>query len=77
MHRKITLSHSLSLSLRYLKTRCKLRRKKASDVLTHWQEASHGRSKPHDLDRTNIRYQEDTEPDQDVRLVTCELSSLV
>ncbi len=60
-----------------MKTRCKLRCKEASDVLTHWHKGSRGRSKLDDLDRANIRYGEDKEPNQDARLVTCDLSSLV
>ena len=60
-----------------MKARCKSRCKEASDVLTHRQKASRGRSKLDDLNRANIRYREDEEPDQDIRLVTRELSSLV
>ncbi len=46
-------------------------------MLSRWQEGSRGRSKLNDLDRANIRDGGDTVPDLDVRLVTCELSSLV
>ena len=60
-----------------MKTRCKLRCKEANDDLTHRQEVSRRRSKRDDLDRANIRYGEDEEPNQDVRLVRCDLSSLM
>ena len=70
-------THTLSIFLRYMKTRCKLRWKEANGGWTHRQEVSHGRSKRDDLDRANIRYGEDDEPNQEVRLVRYDLSSLM
>ena len=42
-----------------MKARCKLRCKEASEVLTHRQKASRGRSKLDELEGANIRYGED------------------
>ena len=41
------------------------------------REASHGRSKVDSLDKEDIRQGESESSNQDMRLVTCELSSLV
>lgn len=45
--------------------------------LAHRREASRGRSNLDDLGREDIRHGENGESSRDMRLVTCELSSLV
>ena len=60
-----------------MKTRCKLRYKELNHILTYKQEVFRGLSKLNDLDRSKMRYGEDEKPDQDLRLVTCDLSSLI